>query len=108
MCGSVRLSWIRQTAQTRTADLGPDERDRDRHTRVAVEQRMGSGESANPRQAFADDLPRRDLNPSEAKVLSMAIKPELGTKFCSTWDITDFNGEPITIGLSPCAAGEPG
>ena len=50
-------------------------------------------------RAFADDLPRRDLNPSEAKVLSMAIKPELGTKFCSTWDITDFNGEPITIGF---------
>jgi Family of unknown function (DUF5628)/Domain of unknown function (DUF5593) len=50
-------------------------------------------------RAFADDLPRRDLNPSEAKVLSMAIKPEAGTMFCSTWDITDFNGEPITIGF---------
>jgi len=48
-------------------------------------------------RAFADDLPRRDLNPSEAKVLSMAIKPEPGTKFCSTWDVTDFNGEPITL-----------
>jgi triple sensor domain protein len=48
-------------------------------------------------RAFADDLPRRDLNPSEAKVLSMAIKPEPGTKFCSTWDVTDFKGEPITI-----------
>jgi hypothetical protein len=50
-------------------------------------------------RAFADDLPRRDLNPSEAKVLSMAIKPEAGTTFSSTWDITDFNGEPITIGF---------
>jgi triple sensor domain protein len=50
-------------------------------------------------RAFADDLPRRDLNPSEAKVLSMAIKPEIGTTFSSTWDITDFNGEPITIGF---------
>jgi hypothetical protein len=50
-------------------------------------------------RAFADDLPRRDLNPSEAKVLSMAIKPEAGTKVCSTWDISDFNGEPITIGF---------
>ncbi|MDT5016386.1 MAG: hypothetical protein QOD39_2546 [Mycobacterium sp.] len=50
-------------------------------------------------RAFADDLPRRDLNPSEAKVLSMAIRPKAGTKFCSTWDITDFNGEPITIGF---------
>jgi Family of unknown function (DUF5628)/Domain of unknown function (DUF5593) len=50
-------------------------------------------------RAFADDLPRRDLNPSEAKVLSMAIKPEAGTMFCSAWDITDFNGESITIGF---------
>jgi hypothetical protein len=50
-------------------------------------------------RAFADDLPRRDLNPSEAKVLSMAIKPEAGTTFSSTWDITDFTGEPITIGF---------
>jgi hypothetical protein len=50
-------------------------------------------------RAFADDLPRRDLNPSEAKVLSMAIKPEVGTTLSSTWDITDFNGEPITIGF---------
>jgi hypothetical protein len=50
-------------------------------------------------RAFADDLPRRDLNPSEAKVLSMAIRPDPGTTFCSTWDITDFNGEPITIGF---------
>jgi hypothetical protein len=50
-------------------------------------------------RAFADDLPRRDLNPSEAKVLSMAIKPEAGTTFASTWDITDFKGEPITIGF---------
>ena len=32
-------------------------------------------------------------------MLSMAIKPEPGTTFCSTWDITDFNGEPITIGF---------
>src|ERR1700730_7194439 len=50
-------------------------------------------------RAFADDLPRRDLNPSEASVLSMAIKPEAGVTFCSTWDITDFNGEPITVGF---------
>jgi hypothetical protein len=50
-------------------------------------------------RAFADDLPRRDLNPSEAKVLCMAIKPVAGTTFCSTWDITDFKGEPITIGF---------
>jgi hypothetical protein len=50
-------------------------------------------------RAFADDLPRRDLNPSEAKVLSMAIKPEVGTAFSGTWDISNYKGEPITIGF---------
>jgi hypothetical protein len=50
-------------------------------------------------RAFAEDLPMRDLNPSEAKVLSMAIRPEVGQTFCSTWDITDRQGEPITVGF---------
>src|SRR5215208_3361108 len=50
-------------------------------------------------RSFADDLPRRDLNPTEAEVLSMAIKPEVGATFCSTWDVTDFKGEPVTVGF---------
>ncbi len=50
-------------------------------------------------RAFAEDLPMRDLNPSEAKVLAMAIKPEAGMTFCSTWDVTDYNGEPMTVGF---------
>jgi hypothetical protein len=52
-----------------------------------------------PGRGFPPDRPRRDLNPSEARVLSMAIKPEAGVTFCSTWDIADFKGEPITIGF---------
>jgi len=50
-------------------------------------------------RAFAEDLPTRDLNPSEAKVLSAAIKPEAGRTFCSTWDITDYANNPITVGF---------
>lgn len=50
-------------------------------------------------RTFADDLPMRELNPSEAKVLTMAIKREPGTTFCSTWDVTDYRGEPITVGF---------
>ncbi|MGV0715107.1 PAS domain-containing protein [Mycolicibacterium sp. XJ662] len=50
-------------------------------------------------RAFADDLPKRDLNPSEAKVLSMVIGRKPGTTFCSTWDITDYRGEQITVGF---------
>lgn len=50
-------------------------------------------------RAFADDLPRRDLNPSEAEVISLVIKPEAGRTICSTWDVTDYRGEPITVGF---------
>jgi hypothetical protein len=50
-------------------------------------------------RAFAEDLPTRDLNPREARVLSAAIKPEAGQTFCTTWDITDYEGNPITVGF---------
>ncbi|MFN3003518.1 PAS domain-containing protein [Mycolicibacterium wolinskyi] len=58
-------------------------------------------------RAFADDLPTRDLNPSEAKVLSMTIKPQPGNTICTTWDVTDFRGEPITVGFVARVALEP-
>jgi hypothetical protein len=57
-------------------------------------------EEATHGRAFAEDLPMRDLNPSEAKVLSMLMKPEPGVSFCSTWDITDYKGEQVTVGWS--------
>jgi hypothetical protein len=50
-------------------------------------------------RAFAEDLPTRDLNPSEAKVLAVAIKPEAGRTFCTTWNITDYEERPITVGF---------
>lgn len=50
-------------------------------------------------RAFADDLPRRDLNPNEAEVLSMVIQPEAGVTLCNTWDVTDYRGQPITVGF---------
>jgi hypothetical protein len=58
-------------------------------------------------RAFADDLPTRDLNAGETKVLSMAIKPEPGNTLCTTWDVTDFRGEPITVGFVARVAYEP-
>lgn len=51
------------------------------------------------RRTFADDLPKRDLNPSEAKVLSMAIKRQPGPALCSSWEVTDYRGEVITVGF---------
>lgn len=50
-------------------------------------------------RTFADDLPKRDLNPSEAELLSMVIRREPGATFCSTWDVTDYRGELITVGF---------
>lgn len=50
-------------------------------------------------RAFADDLPRRDLNPHEAEVISMLIKPRPGVTICTTWDVADYRGEQITVGF---------
>ena len=55
-------------------------------------------EEATHGRAFAEDLPMRDLNPSEAKVLSMLMRPEPGMSFCTTWDVTDYTGNQITVG----------
>ncbi|MFY1621444.1 PAS domain-containing protein, partial [Micromonospora sp. WMMD736] len=57
-------------------------------------------------RAFADDLPTRDLNPGETKVLAMAIRPQAGRTFCSTWDVTDHRGERITVGFTARAVVE--
>ena len=51
-------------------------------------------------RAFAEDLPARNLNPDEARVLAVAIKPEAGRTFCSTWDIDDYKGKQITVGFA--------
>lgn len=51
-------------------------------------------------RALAEDLPMRDLNADETKVLSVAIRPEPGRTLCSTWDVTDHRGEQITVGFA--------
>src|ERR1700753_1501690 len=50
-------------------------------------------------RAFADDLPARDLSANESKVLAMAVKAESGQMLCSTWDVTDWQGNPLRIGF---------
>ncbi len=50
-------------------------------------------------RAFAEDLPSRELNPNETKVLAMAVKAEPDQTLCSTWDLTDWQGNPIRIGF---------
>ncbi|MFN6549132.1 PAS domain-containing protein [Mycolicibacterium septicum] len=58
-------------------------------------------------RAFADDLPSRDLNGSESKVLAMTIKPVVGNTLCTTWDVTDHRGEAITVGFVARVVTEP-
>lgn len=50
-------------------------------------------------RAFPEDLPRRSLNHSEAETISMVIRPEDGQTICDTWDLTDYQGERITVGF---------
>jgi Family of unknown function (DUF5628)/Domain of unknown function (DUF5593) len=58
-------------------------------------------------RTFAEDLPLRELKPSESKVLSMAIKSEPGMTLCNTWDLTDHRGETISVGFVARANLEP-
>ncbi len=50
-------------------------------------------------RTFAEDLPMRALNASETQVLAMTIKGEPGMTLCSTWTVTDYQGETIFIGF---------
>jgi Family of unknown function (DUF5628)/Domain of unknown function (DUF5593) len=59
-------------------------------------------------RAFAEDLPSRELNPNETKVLAMAVKAKPGLTLCSTWDLTDWQGAPIRIGFVGRSAMESG
>ena len=59
-------------------------------------------------RAFAEDLPSRELNPNETKVLAMAVKARPGQTLCSTWDLTDWEGNPVRIGFVARTALEPG
>ncbi len=59
-------------------------------------------------RAFAEDLPSRQLNPNETKILAMTVRAKPGQTLCSTWDITDWQGNPIRIGFTARTAFEPG
>lgn len=50
-------------------------------------------------RAFAEELPTRDFNPNENKVLALAIRAEPGQSICSSWDVTDHHGEVIRVGF---------
>lgn len=72
---------------------------------------LNPAEERTDGRSFAEDLPKRDLNPSESLVLSRLIKCDPGETMASTWDVTDRHGELITVGfvarvdLEPAADG---
>ncbi len=50
-------------------------------------------------RTFSEDLPRRSLNPSQTKILLTAIEAEPGMTVCSVWNVTDHQGETISVGF---------
>jgi hypothetical protein len=60
---------------------------------------LNPANEATQGRAFAEDLPARPLTSNEAKVLAAAIKPEAGRTFCTTWDVNDYKGKPISVGF---------
>jgi hypothetical protein len=51
-------------------------------------------------RSFAEDLPIRDVDSDQRNgVPPLRLDPAPGAAFCSTWDVTDFRGEPITVGF---------
>lgn len=50
-------------------------------------------------RAFAEELPTRDFTANENKVLALAIRAEPGQTICSSWDLTDWQGDPIRVGF---------
>ena len=89
-----------RASDSRTADLGPDQRHRDRHPGVAAQQRVGPRQR-RPRTAGRSPRICRTATSTRARprCCPWRSSPSPGTTFCSTWDVTDHRGEPITIGF---------
>lgn len=58
-------------------------------------------------RAFAEDLPTRDFSPNETQVVALTIRPEAGQTLCSSWDVTDWQGNLIRVGFVARNAWEP-
>ncbi|WP_396906956.1 PAS domain-containing protein [Mycolicibacterium phlei] len=89
---------------TERPEVGPLVWDLDRGTAVGTPESLrNSGWDPTAKtlhnRTLADDLPVRDLIPSEAKVLCMAITRRPGTTICDTWELTGADGEPLQIGF---------
>ncbi|WP_099024839.1 PAS domain-containing protein [Mycolicibacterium palauense] len=68
---------------------------------------MDPGTESLHDRSFAEDLPTRDLNPSETRVLALAVDSRPGAQIADTWDVTARTGEIITVGFAARAGLEP-
>jgi len=50
-------------------------------------------------RAFAEDMPSRDLDTEQARVLALTIDAEPGQTYCTTWSITDKQGRRRQVGF---------
>ena len=60
---------------------------------------MDPDEERTHGRAFAEDLPSRDLNRDEARVLALAIDPAPDRTYCTSWDFTDKQGNFRRVGF---------
>lgn len=50
-------------------------------------------------RVFAEDLPDRDIKPSDVRTLAPHISAEPGSTYCEVRHITDLEGRPISVGF---------
>lgn len=60
---------------------------------------MDPAEESVSGRAFAEDMPSRDLDTEQARVLALTIDAEPGQTYCTTWSITDKQGRPRQVGF---------
>ncbi|OBI52586.1 hypothetical protein A5707_12175 [Mycobacterium kyorinense] len=82
---------------------------------VAVDTReslLNSGKNPDVEEthgrAFAENWPSRSIKHNESKVLALAIRAEPDQTLWSTWDGTDWQGNPIRVSFVARSALEPG
>ncbi|WP_167097140.1 PAS domain-containing protein [Mycobacterium sp. DL592] len=68
---------------------------------------MDPSEERTHGRAFVEDLPSRDLNRDEARVLALAVDPGPGRTYCTSWDFTDKLGGRRRVGFVARTAMEP-
>lgn len=59
-------------------------------------------------RTFAEDIPMGRINVDEPEMLALTVNTKPGDTFCTTWDLTAYDGTPIRVSFVARAALEPG